>query len=145
MIIGIKAFSRFEIRHPLSKWRRLRCVSLKNDAHFAFSFFQQGHGYHSSLAVRYTCVAVGVLSADHIGHWAVTTQFTEGVGSSKTSSYIQRLLRNILSDHTLSIFPCIMGRIWKYLGLALAFHFCLTIHFSNPSCPEKQDTHLAYV
>lgn len=57
----------------------------------------------------YMCVAMGVLAADHIGHQAVTTQFTNGVRSSKKSSYIQGLLRNSLSDHTPSIFSGLMG------------------------------------
>lgn len=39
MVIGIRAFWSFEICHSLSKQRRLRGVSLKNDEHFVFSFF----------------------------------------------------------------------------------------------------------
>lgn len=89
------------------KQRSLR--SLENDERFLFSFFQQWRCCHSSLAVCCTCVATGVLSADHIGLWAVTAQFTNGGRCSKKASYIQDLLRNALSGHTLSICPGLMS------------------------------------
>lgn len=57
----------------------------------------------------YTCVAMVVLSADHTGHQAVTTQFTNAVRDSKNSSSIQSLLRNTLGGHTLPIFPALMS------------------------------------
>jgi hypothetical protein len=110
MSIGIRAFWRLGACHPWENKEVLEASVLRMRNIFYSASFNNGAAVtHPWQSIIHVCGHGCTFSADHIGHQAMTTQFTNGVRSSKESSYIQSLLRNTPSDYALSIFQHLMS------------------------------------